>query len=339
VNAGDFEVAADSGESTRVMLTQEQDRSFFFGPFHFVSEIEIPELRGASGRGTLPVSIVLGPVQKNLPDSTAIDSFCHVAQQAFLLDVPEVARFLVQNGQTVTIDLYPEATIANVTTYLLASIFGALCHQNGLLPLHASAVVVDGAVTAFLGDSGAGKSTLAAFLKRRGYPIVSDDICLLESAQDEGFNVIPVAGWLKLWRQSIEQIGDKPIDANRIYSKEDKFRVFLRESGVSSARSEQLRLRNIVFLERPSEEDSQQETLLETLSAGAAMGRLMNTIYQVYLMEAIGQYPRLFQHCAQILNRTQAFRLVTPRVWHRMDEALDLLETQLLKRADPGDYS
>lgn len=329
-------MAADPKNPIRIVLTRQENRYFFLGPFQFDSEIELPELHGVAGAGSLSVVIRLGVVPKILPSSTVIDSFCQVAPRAYLLDIPEVARFLVQDGHTVTIDLCPAATISDVTTFLLGSVFGALCHQNGLLPLHASAVAIDSGVTAFLGDSGAGKSTLAAFLGRRNYPIVSDDICLLELADDGSYRVIPVAGWLKLWRQSLERIGDKPVDANRIFHKEDKFRVFLNESGAGSDGTDRPTLRNIVFLERPAEGDSQSETRLDPLTAGAAMGRLMNTIYLGYLMEANGEYPILFQRCAQILSKTNAFRLRTPRVWEHMDEALDLLESRLLRPRNPS---
>ena len=55
-----------------------------------------------------------------------------------------------------------------VRLYLLGTCMGALLFQRKLLPLHGSAVVINGKAYAFVGDSGAGKSTLAAaFLKAR----------------------------------------------------------------------------------------------------------------------------------------------------------------------------
>ena len=55
-----------------------------------------------------------------------------------------------------------------VRLYLLGTCMGALLFQRKLLPLHGSAVVINGKAYAFVGDSGAGKSTLAAaFSKAR----------------------------------------------------------------------------------------------------------------------------------------------------------------------------
>ena len=44
------------------------------------------------------------------------------------------------------------------------------------LPLHASAVVTSGGITAFAGHSGAGKSTIAAFMCSLGHELVTDDV-------------------------------------------------------------------------------------------------------------------------------------------------------------------
>ena len=241
-----------------------------------------------------------------------------------------MARFLAQNGNAVTVQMYPSTTIANVTTYLLGSVFGALCHQNGFLPLHASAVVTNDRVTAFLGDSGAGKSTFAAFLGRQGHQIVSDDICLLDLREPGGDSlpVIPVAVWLKLWKQSIDQFGEDPEEANRIFGKEDKFRVYLAADTLIPSVPQ---LTNLVFLERPSPGEHLETTSLDRLTGASALGKLMDTIYQAYLLEATGQLPHLFQICSRVLNGAAAYRLLAPRSWDRIQDGLELVQQNLLQ--------
>ena len=43
---------------------------------------------------------------------------------------------------------------------------------------------MDGRAALFLGGSGAGKSTLAAALAQRGYPLVTDDFCVVRLGAD-----------------------------------------------------------------------------------------------------------------------------------------------------------
>ena len=56
---------------------------------------------------------------------------------------------------------------------------------NGLEPLHASAVAIDGRVIAFAGGSGAGKSSLALELAARGAGFLTDDVLTVSAAGAE----------------------------------------------------------------------------------------------------------------------------------------------------------
>jgi hypothetical protein len=90
----------------------------------------------------------------------------------------------------------------------MGTAMGVLALQRGLLPLHASAVEVNGECVAFVGRSGAGKSTLAACLARRGYPLVADDMMTV------GFDAAGAAiAWrgapeVKLWGSALDAIGE-----------------------------------------------------------------------------------------------------------------------------------
>ena len=53
---------------------------------------------------------------------------------------------------------------------------GAILMQRKILPLHGSAIAIDGKAYAIVGDSGAGKSTLASAFLNKGYQLLSDDV-------------------------------------------------------------------------------------------------------------------------------------------------------------------
>jgi hypothetical protein len=295
------------------------------------------------------VRVELGLVPREIPDSVAVDELCCVSATEYLLNIPKVARYYAGHGAEVRVEVAAGAAPEDVRLYLLGSLFGALCHQNGYLPLHASAVATGGAVTAFLGDSGAGKSTMAAFLARRGHRIVSDDVCLVDFSESSGsgLRVIPVAGWLKLWRKSLDVLGEMPREENRLLSEDDKFRVYLEDDAPGPADAgqeerEPLVLKQVVFLERPTSVDVGKPAI-EALGTAAAIAGLMRTTYLSYLPEATDGWARLFARCAAVLNHAGAYRLVAPLGFEHMDGVLALVERELLGRsgfpeeAFPGD--
>jgi hypothetical protein len=75
----------------------------------------------------------------------------------------------------------PEA----LQTYLLGQVLSFALLKQGIEPLHATTVVVDGRAVAFAGGSGAGKSTLAASFLAAGHRLLTDDLLVLEEGEDE----------------------------------------------------------------------------------------------------------------------------------------------------------
>ena len=307
---------------------------FHFGPFRFESQIDIPELRAtrSSSFTPRPVTIRLGGVPPSISGATPFDIHCQLTASEYLLDIPGTARYYVRDGNHVSVDFVPGTPIANITTYLLGSVFGALCHQNGLLPLHASAVESNGGVIAFLGDSGAGKSTLAACLQRRGHPIVADDICLIEPADTTTgpLRVIPVAGWLKLWNRSLEHLGETPEEQHRVFSTDDKFRLYLPPTEASRETSAR-HLTRVVFLEKSAAGDpaSPPQPTLQPVDTPTAIAGLMDMTYAPYVLALTGQDARAFRQCARVFQHAQAYRLTVPWSLDRIDSVLDLLERDL----------
>src|ERR1700678_2961780 len=104
---------------------------YLLGGMGFVSEIPLPELSlWKCGAAPLQqIDIRLGSVPSSLPQGTELDPGCFAAPTEFRLAL-------------------------DVRAYLLGTVFAVLCHQRGLLPLHASAVSWEGNVIAFLGHAG-----------------------------------------------------------------------------------------------------------------------------------------------------------------------------------------
>jgi hypothetical protein len=70
-------------------------------------------------------------------------------------------------------------------TYLLGQVLSFALLRQGLEPLHATVVVVDGGAVGLLGDSGYGKSSLGSTFLAAGYPMLTDDLLLLTQRGSE----------------------------------------------------------------------------------------------------------------------------------------------------------
>jgi hypothetical protein len=120
--------------------------------------------------------------------------------------IPAVANYLIRDAQEIIIEpsMSPEAS--DIRLFLFGTVFGILCHQRGFLPLHASCVGIGGCAIAFAGASGMGKSTLAAALVQRGYPLLADDVCVVDWRTPGPPMVIPSIIRLKLWRDVLDAL-------------------------------------------------------------------------------------------------------------------------------------
>ena len=70
-------------------------------------------------------------------------------------------------------------------TYLLGAVLSFALLKQGIDPIHATVVVVDGMGIALLGNTGYGKSTLAAAFLASGHRLLTDDL-LVVSRRAEG---------------------------------------------------------------------------------------------------------------------------------------------------------
>lgn len=108
-------------------------------------------------------------------------------QYGFLLDGstyvhwPGVGEFLVSaDGLRINCRRFEGSSFESFQVYMLGQALSFALVKQGLEPLHATVVVVNGRGAAFLGDSGFGKSSLAACFVEAGYSVLTDDALVLQ---------------------------------------------------------------------------------------------------------------------------------------------------------------
>jgi hypothetical protein len=131
----------------------------------------------------------------------------------FLLDIPNVSRFLVVDGRCIFIDPAPNVADINVIRYLLMTPLAALLFQQGHLVLHAAAVANDKGAVLLAGDSGVGKSTILATLCQRGWLMLADELTLVTIDTLDKPTVHPICSDCILWPHTLKKLG---IDAEML---------------------------------------------------------------------------------------------------------------------------
>ena len=117
-----------------------------------------------------------------LPDSlaggTRVGPYSMAKPGMLLRVVPGVGRFLARAGCSLEYCADQGADPMAVQALLEGGVRGALVHQRGELPLHATTLVSPERTRALsiAGGSGAGKSTTAFELIRRGWVLLSEDL-------------------------------------------------------------------------------------------------------------------------------------------------------------------
>jgi hypothetical protein len=134
----------------------------------------------------------------------------HSLEHSLIRIEPDVADFEVSRGTQIRVWPAAGAREKDIEIFLFGQAWATLCHQRGMLPLHASAILTKHGITAFAGHSGAGKSATAALMGSLGFELVTDDVLPI------GFNKNSVPGaWpylrrLKLRGDSIMQLALTP---------------------------------------------------------------------------------------------------------------------------------
>jgi hypothetical protein len=140
--------------------------------------------------------------------------------ERFMLEVPFVARYLVEEGQSITIDQVPEASPQAVRRHLKMLPLAALLYQRGMLAFHAAVVANDQGAVLLAGDSGSGKSVLLTALVKRGWSMMADDLAIVGLDKLGQPVIYPTAQGIALWPESLKKLGVDPaslplVDANR----------------------------------------------------------------------------------------------------------------------------
>ncbi len=280
------------------------------------SLLPLPEL--PAGAGKPDVTIRYGSVPVVLPGTAKKGGFFQAAPGSFLLFVDGVARYLVTGGRRIVIEREQGATDNEVRLFLLGYAFAPLLHQRGLLPLHCSAIAVGGDCVAFAGPSGTGKSTIAGAFLKRGYRILTDDICVTAFDSDGMCLAYPGYPQLKLWMDTVNELGEDRQSLTRISPGIDKFRRAIREEFYGKP----LPLRRLYIL---GVSDTRRIDLAP-LTGARKIAAIVGSTYHLGFLEGLGKQSEHFRQCNDVARSLDVIKVSRPREPFLLNGLVNVLE-------------
>ncbi len=268
------------------------------------SEIDLPELfpMHTSNAESADVKIHFGSIApEGLADGQQLGPFLWATPKSLWLQVPQIARFLVGNGNAIRIDPEPGIDEDSIRVFLLGSVFGALLHQRGHLVLHGNAIRIGDQCMVCVGCSGAGKSTLAAGFLQRGYTILADDVVPVDS----DCRAVPGFPRIKLWQDVAERLNIDTAGLRRIRPNLEKFNYPVD----LAADTPPLPIRWIYIL---GSNNVAEEFQIDPIQGLQRFQPLRNNTYRVGFLDGMGLKPEHMKLCGQLAGRIRLARVTRP---------------------------
>lgn len=175
------------------------------------SEIPLPELPklGKETEVVTDIVIEMADLSKLWKEFVHDQSNFFVGKNLFMVEYGN-GKFCVKNGEKIIVSPQKGANEEELRLIILGLCMGALLIQRKVIPLHGSAVAINGKAYGFVGDSGAGKSTTALAFLSRGYQLLSDDLMAVSFSPNNTPLVIPAYPQQKLWQETLIEFGKEP---------------------------------------------------------------------------------------------------------------------------------
>ncbi|WML51576.1 aldolase [Neobacillus sp. PS3-12] len=284
-----------------------------------VSEIRLPELTRVGFLSESPdVRIEINDLTKDWYkfDSETRKKFV-VEKGKVMFEVPNTAIFLITEGQKIVVSPMIEAEEDKIRLYILGTCMGAILIQKRILPLHGSALAINGKAYAFIGDSGAGKSTLAAALIKKGYALMSDDVIPVSLSKENVPFVTSTYPQQKLWQQSLNHFGIDTDQFRSLFERETKFVVPVN----ANFSSEPLQLAGVFELVISNDED----VIIEKIEGLERFRTLYNHTFRNFLISRLGLEDWHFLESSRILNQINVYKLQRTQQGFTVNHLVDLI--------------
>jgi hypothetical protein len=215
--------------------------------------------------------------------------------------IADVADFLVRNGRQIIVQPHGDVQERDLRAYTMGTALGAILHQRGDLPLHASCVRAGDGAACFIGQSGAGKSTLAATLNAHGHDILCDDIAVIRFDQNGLPFISPTGTRIRLWQDALDALSIPTEGLERDFVKMDKYHL----TGATAGCPAPVPLKAVFVLK----DQDAGEPAISPLRGLAAAAHINENVYRYMFGKTIGRARQLFSAATRVADHADIYRL------------------------------
>lgn len=288
------------------------------------SDFNLPELSHINmGENLTDVVIIQANLSSLWSELADPDRYFVVKENLVMFQVPNVAIYLVKDGGEIFVSPITGAVADQIRLFILGTCMGAILFQRKILPLHGSAIAIDGKAYAIVGDSGAGKSTLASAFLKRGYQLLSDDVIPVTLSAENIPMVTPAYPQQKLWLESLDQFGMESAGLRPIIDRETKFAVPVPTQFATKS------IPLVGVFELMKTEDNEIE--VGSIQGLERLHILFNHTYRNFFIARLGLLEWHFHTTTKILNHIDLYQLRRPLSRFTAHELADLMLAQLNK--------
>ncbi|WP_444995383.1 hypothetical protein [Aliikangiella sp. IMCC44359] len=262
------------------------------------------------------ITVFIGQVPDSLETIERQEKNRQVNATQLLFKVEDVATFLVENGNQITITPdSPSASFHQIRLFLLGSALGAVQHQRNRLTLHASALTNGSDAIVICGRSGAGKSTTANQLLKHGYQLISDDLAVIDFKSD-GAWVMPAYPQTKVWADAAKKLNIKTERLKPVREGVDKFAYPLQKQFCSIP----CKVTSVIVLEKSPINDVQKLSM----TSMEKMFCLKKHTYRKKFL-SFKQLRKNFKNCAELIDKVPVVKLKRPEVVNSLTDVQQFL--------------
>lgn len=251
-----------------------------------------------------------------------------IQENLVMFHMPGIAIFLIEEGKRISVSPIENSHEDHIRLYLLGTCMGALLMQRKILPLHGSAIAINGKVYAIVGDSGAGKSTLASAFLNKGYRLLSDDVIPVSFNEDNIPIVTPAYPQQKLWLASLNEFGMESNQYRPIVDRETKFAIPVANQFVT----ETMPLAGIIELVKTDK----IEIEIQSINNLQRFHTLFYHTYRNFFIEPMGLMKWHFDMSAKMLNKIDLFQLKRPISRFTANDLTEVILSTINKEVNVG---